>query len=324
MTAYRRGVNIAGAEFGEDHLPGVHGRDFTYNSEDTFRYFCAKGLNLFRVCLRWERLQPELRGPLDPGHTGCLRQNIEWAHKYGGQVIIDIHNFGRYGNFAIDNLYDARMRVSTRDFADLWTRLSAEFRGEPGVYAYGLMCEPHDLGEADWKTVSQTALAAIRDNGDSTLVLVPGDSWSSSERWPEVHGPRGWIADPSGNFAYEAHEYFDADHSGSYALSYDEELARDSGLPSIGRARLRPFTDWCAANGVRGFLGEYGVPDNDPRWLAVLDDFLDALDEAALGGACWAAGEWWGDYPLSVQPRENFTLDRPQLAVLERHTGSSA
>ena len=29
---------------------------------------------------------------------------------------------------------------------------------------------------------------------------------------------------------------------------------------------------------MEGFLGEYGVPDSDPRWLAVLDDFLETLE----------------------------------------------
>ncbi len=65
-----RGVNLAGAEFGEDNLPGVYGRDYTYNSEATFRYFAAKGLNLIRLCLRWERLQPLLLGPLDAENLG--------------------------------------------------------------------------------------------------------------------------------------------------------------------------------------------------------------------------------------------------------------
>jgi endoglucanase len=70
---------------------------------------------------------------------------------------------------------------------------------------------------------------------------------------------------------------------------------------------------------VEGFLGEYGVPDTDSRWLPILDDLLTALDDAGFHGTYWAAGEWWGGYPLSVQPRGDFNADRPQMAVLERH-----
>ena len=53
---YRRGVNVAGAEFGMSNLPGTLGRDYTFNSENTFRYFADKGLGLIRFPLLWERM----------------------------------------------------------------------------------------------------------------------------------------------------------------------------------------------------------------------------------------------------------------------------
>jgi len=246
-------------------------------------------------------------------------------------VIVDIHNYGRYFKVVnavrteciIDNQYDGVVQVSTADFCDLWVRLSSEFATETTVCAYGLMCEPHDMGTADWKVVSQACLTAIRNAGDNKLVFVSGDSWSSAHMWLGVHGPDSWISDPADNFAYEAHCYFDSDNSGKYAMTYDEELALDSGLPDRGRDRLKVFTDWCSTNGVKGFLGEYGVPGDDPRWYEiVLERFLDDLDDAKMDGCCWAAGEWWGDYKLSVQPENNFSVDRPQLAILRRHLGA--
>jgi endoglucanase len=33
-----------------------------------------------------------------------------------------------------------------------------------------------------------------------------------------------------------------------------------------------------------------------------------------IGGAYWAAGQWWGDYMFSIEPKDN--RDRPQLEVL--------
>src|SRR2546429_31114 len=39
---YLRGVNLSGAEFGENQIPGTFNRDYTYNSETSFRYFAAK------------------------------------------------------------------------------------------------------------------------------------------------------------------------------------------------------------------------------------------------------------------------------------------
>jgi uncharacterized protein (TIGR03437 family) len=145
--------------------------------------------------------------------------------------------------------------------------------------------------------------------------MVPGDDWSSANRWTRVHGTQGWIVDPADNFAYEAHQYFDPDESGRYAQAY---TAPDA---DHGRKLVAGFIEWCRNNGARGFLGEYGVPNSDPRWLPVLDRFLSAIDEAGMDGAYWAAGEWWGDYPLSIQPRGG--ADRAQLGTLGAHAGAA-
>jgi endoglucanase len=328
---YRRGVNVAGAEFGQTSVPGTYGRDYTFNSESTFRYFGEKKLGLIRLPVMWERLQPSLGGPLDPDYLSKLKQDIAWAGAHGGDAIIDIHNFGRYGfnengvlkTYVIDNVYGGAVKVSSADFADLWRRVSTEFKFEGSVYAYGLMNEPHDMGTADWRAISQAALDAIRANQDDKLVLVPGNSWSSSNRWV-ANNPLPWIHDPANNFAYEAHQYFDSDESGtyargSYASSYDAQLAMNPGLADAGRIRVQHFIDWGQQYGVRGIVDEYGIPDDDARWNTVLDNFFTALDAAGMDGACWAAGEWWGSYALSVQPGANFTQDRPQMPTLLAH-----
>jgi uncharacterized protein (TIGR03437 family) len=315
QAQYFRGVNVSGAEFGQSQLPGTFGHDYTFQSESTFRYFAGRNLDLVRFPIQWERIQPVSRGPLDAAYLGLLKQAIGWSRAHGVKFILDVHNFARYyGNVA----------ANPADLADLWARLSAEFRDEPGVYAYDIMNEPHDMGNANWKTISQAVLNAIRANGDQKLVMIPGDSWSSAYRWVTTHGSQAWITDPANNFLYEAHEYFDSDESGTYALSYDLELQKNPNLANIGPTRLAPFVSWCTSNKVRGYLGEYGIPNSDPRWLTVLDKFLTSIDQAGFPGTYWAGGEWWGNYALSVQPLNNFTGDRVQLPVLSAHLAPGA
>ncbi len=324
---YLRGVNLCGAEFGQAHLPGVFNTDYTYNSEASFRYFAAKNLGLIRLPVRWERLQPVLGGPLDAQNLALLKQDIAWAAAHGALVSIDIHNYGRYGIeengqlniYIIDNVYSNVTKVSRNDLADFWVKISNEFQNEPAVYSYDLMNEPHDMGTANWKAISQTVLSAIRANGDGKLIMIPGDNWSGAYSWIEIHGASSWISDPMNSFVYEAHQYFDSDNSGSYASSYDAELSKNPNLATVGATRLSPFVTWCRNNNVRGYLGEYGIPNTDARWMTVLDNFLTALDAAGFPGTYWAAGEWWGDYALSVQPQNDFTIDRPQLGILARH-----
>jgi endoglucanase len=324
----RRGVSLAGAEFGAEGPQfsnenlGTYGKHYTYNGERTVRYFCDHGLRLLRIPFRWERVQPRLGEALDATELGRLREAVGHARKHGGEVILDVHNYCRYAlrrrGVKVERIIDESPDVTRAHFADLWRQLAKAFKDEPAVYGYGLMNEPHDLGRSDWKAISQAAVDAIRAEADTKRILVGGDSWSSATRFAEVNGPRAWVKDPAGNVAYEAHCYFDADYSGQYKKTYDAELAADRKLPTRGADRVAPFVRWCRANRVPGFLGEFGIPAADARWREVLSGFLRELDRAGMDGCWWAAGEWWGDYPLSLQPRKDFTEPAPQLAVLTR------
>ncbi len=324
-----RGANISGAEFGSPG--GAINSSYTYNSAKTFQYFGGKGLTLLRIPILWERIQPTLNGPLDTTNLNALKQDIAWAKTYGCQVIIDIHNYARYSinsggtytSYIIDNVYGGSVKVSAANLANLWTALSTQFKNEPGVYAYGMMNEPHDMGTANWKTISQTVLTAIRNNGDNKLITVPGNAWTGASNWSGNNGATSWISDPANNFEYEAHCYFDHDGSGTYNETYDQELAANANLAKVGATRVSNFVNWCFTNNVHGYLGEFGIPNTDPRWLTVLDNFYRSIDAANFDGTIWAAGEWWGSYPLSVQPSNNFTTDAVQMATMLKHLANA-
>jgi endoglucanase len=326
-----RGVNISGAEFNGGKLPGRIHRDFTYNSAKSFQYFAGKGITLIRIPFLWERIQPNLREDLDPENLNALKQDVLWAKEAGCRVVLDVHNYARYSlnengsyhSYVMDNIYDGAVKVSAADLGDLWVRLSRVFKDETAVYAYGLMNEPHSMGTANWLDISQTVVTAIRKGGDNKLLMIPGNFWSGASKWTENNGPKSWIQDPANRFKYEAHLYFDRDSSGTYKQSYDQELAKNPELPMLGAKRVANFVNWCKANQVDGFIGEYGVPGNDERWNVVLDNFLKALDDAGFESTYWAAGEWWGDYPLSVQPKSGNTVDAPQMSSLLEHETST-
>jgi endoglucanase len=311
----RRGVSLAGAEFGTqsavfcNESPGIHRQHYSYSHETTVQTFCEKGVTLLRVPVRWERLQPRLGEDLNEPELRRLKNVISWARTYGA-VVLDLHNFGRYALRHERRIVDARIDhpvggtvlVSRDDFANLWSRISEALAGEQAVYAYGLMNEPHDMGQGDWKLISQTAVDAIRARNDRKLILVTGNNWSHANSFREVNGPQAWVHDPADNVAYEVHCYFDHDQSGRYEWTYDQELARDPNLEARAHVRLAPFVEWCRTKSVRGFVGEFGVPRDDPRWTTVLRSFLGALDSAGMEGCAWAAGEWWGNYQLLVTP----------------------
>ncbi len=326
----RCGVSLAGAEFGSERAgfsnvnPGIYGKDYQYPQQQTIEYFAAQGLGLLRIPFRWERLQPRLRMPLEPAELARIRQVLNYAGGCGAVVVLDLHNYGRYSLAAngrtrvtvIDENVGGVVPVPRTALADLWRRLAAEFVGNPTVVGLGLMNEPHDMGHSDWKLISQAAVDAIREVNREAWVIVPGDQWSNAHRFDVANGPRAWVRDPALQVVYEAHCYFDANASGKYLRTFAEELRDDPQLVTRGAQRIRVFLDWCRRNKVPGFVGEFGIPGDNAGWRDVLSGALREMSAAEAGGCYWAAGEWWNDYPLSIQPQNDFRTPAPQQYLL--------
>jgi endoglucanase len=180
------------------------------------------------------------------------------------------------------------------------------------------MNEPHDmLTSAKWFNIAQEIINGIRTNDTVTRIIVGGDSWSSAARWIQYSDNLKNLIDPAKNLTFEAHVYFDNDASGSYDTDYVTEGAN----PNTGVTRATPFVNWLKTNKLNGFIGEYGVPANDARWLVVLDNFLNYLKTNCINGTYWAGGPWWGNYILSIEPSNN--IDKPQMSTLLNHLNTT-
>ena len=303
------GVNISGGEFGT--VPGVYGTHYAYPGAEQFDYFKAHGLTVIRLPFKWERVQPKLMGPLDETELKRLDEVVALARERGMKLLLDLHNFGGY----------AKKSLGTADlpneaFADFWKKFATHFANEPAVFGYSIMNEP--AGAKDrWPAAAQAGVDAVRSVDTNHTISVCGGGYSGAHSWKKAAKDFP-LRDPVSNIMYEAHQYFDRDNSGTYKQSYD-----DSGANSMtGVERLRPFVEWLKENNARGFLGEFGVPGDDPRWLEVLDNFIAELKANNIGGTYWSAGKWWGKYPLSVEPRNG--RDRPQMEVLALYAGNRA
>src|SRR4029453_4062019 len=95
-----RGVNRAGAEYGDD-WDGWTGQTFYEGPSVPVRTnelnaYAAKGMNVVRLPISWERLRHRLNGPLHPIYQTPLADYVNAATAMGFAVIIDLHNYGRY------------------------------------------------------------------------------------------------------------------------------------------------------------------------------------------------------------------------------------
>ena len=92
-----------------------------------------------------------------------------------------------------------------------------------------------------WLEAANVAIAEIRRTGAKNLILVPGNGWSSARDW--VGGRYGTpnsevmlkVEDPADNFAYDVHQYFNSDFTGTTA---------DCQSVDIGISTLTPVTEW--------------------------------------------------------------------------------
>lgn len=301
------GVNLAGAEFAADKLPGTAGKEYTWPSNAELDYLRSKGCRLIRLPMLWERLQPQLGAPLDEPKTRELEEVLKQCAARDVRVLLDCHSYGRYRGQIIGT-----PEVSVEQFADFYRQLAFRLKDQPGVWAFGLMNEPHDMGDATrWPKAAQAATDAIRATGAKQWIFVGGDSWSGAHSWRQDNENLD-IRDPQDRVVYEAHQYFDRDSSGTYKGSFEDEQA----TPTIGSERLKPFADWLREKHKRGFVGEFGAPNNDRKWNPVLRDFVSAMKREQIGGTYWAGGAWWGDYKLSIEPMDDFQTDRPSMKVL--------
>jgi endoglucanase len=292
------GVNLSGDEYSWE----------TYPVASHLAYLSGKGVHLIRLPVAWEKWQPVLGGPLSTTEVANFKAFMQRAQQYNMQVILDLHNFGRYNvNYwaqAAANYGIAATGTDPQDiigsttvtyalYQDVWTKMATTLAGTPGLVGYDIMNEPYSMGSPTvWPTAAQAAVDGIRSVDKTTTIYVEGDNFASAHYWLPGNANLN-IIDPNNNLIYEAHCYFN--DSGNYTQTYDQLNM----TPTFGVQEVQPFLQWLQTNHFKGYVGEYGIPDSDARWLPVLDNFLIALQQAGVPSTYWSY--IWGD-PTGLNP----------------------
>ena len=279
--------------------------DYTYPTAKQVDYFVAKGFRTFRVPLIVRRVLPENESGRESVDWRIIMALVQHAALSNSQVIIDLHQFGGMPAGLV-----GRDGVATEQFVSFWHIIAERLKAQPNVI-FGLMNEPNKQSASEWLSAANAAILAIRHAGAKQLILVPGSYWDGAGNWTHTDNATVMLGveDPERNFAYEVHQYLDADSSGT---------SKDV-VPGSGATRLAAFTSWARAHRARGFLGEFGFAAT-PEAMKEGADLLAHMKtnrDVWLGWTYWAAGAWWGTYMFSVEPNKDGT-DKPQMAVLER------
>jgi endoglucanase len=297
-------VNIAGAAFGEQVLPGALGYNYFFPTAEHLEQWRIRHVKVIRFPILWERLQPHLGGDFDPTYAALIDTFLTQVGQKGMSAILDIHNYGAYRGKLLGS-----SEVPLTAYHDLWRRIADRWHTRTGLHGYDLMNEPHDGADAGWPAAAQAGIQGIRSVDSTHPIYVEGRAWSSAAQWPTLNDDLLALKDPANRLIFSAHLYLDGNGSGTYqsgpGLLFD---------PMVGVNRAKPFVEWLKRNGRQGHIGEFGFPGDDPRWAASALLLLNYLKAQCVPVAYWAAGSMWGSYPLSIEPVNG--VNRPQWKSL--------
>jgi endoglucanase len=299
-------LNVAAAGWGGSVVPGKENTNYVFPSTTYLNKWQKAGIRVIRFSILWERLQPKQLDKFDSVYAKRIDTFLAQAAERNMGVIIDIHNYGRYYDQIIGT-----NAVPTSSYKNLMKRVAQRWANNPGVHGYDLMNEPYGDANDHWKVNAQAGIDGIRMYDKVHPIYVEGRSWSNTSMFPDLNGDLLLLKDPIDNLVFSSHLYLDEGSSGAYSNPISGAFD-----PMIGVNRAKPFVEWLIRNKKRGQLGEFGVPDNDPRWLKAMDNLLSYLNQKCVPLAYWAAGPWWGNDPLAIEPING--IMRPQWPVLSK------
>jgi hypothetical protein len=245
---------------------------------------------------------------------------VGYAQARGMKVLLDLHNFNQYylsGSCCYVGGTDGNVTVA--HLQNVWSQLAAHYANNSAVYGYDIMNEPIATMTV-WQPEAQAVVNTIRQVDTTHFIFVEGVNWSSAGNWATDFGGGASsslnITDSADKLVYSAHTYWNSYGDGTYG-------ANEQGTATTGVTQAQPFLSWIQSHGYNGHFGEFGVPNNSNNYLAswetALDGFLAYCKVNNISATYFAGGPWWGTYPLSCEPTNNYTTDALQMSVLQNY-----
>jgi endoglucanase len=338
-----RGTNLAGMEMNYANFNQANGpigdTNYPVYNEKLIDYFASKHLTAFRILFSWEGMQRNLGDPIPltsvanyQAYFDNYKRIVDYAtDKYGIHVIIEPWQADPSGGAGGPRWRGGLVGtdVSADAFADFWSKMAANFKGNYFV-SYGLVNEPNHMSTMSWFATAQKAITAIRDAGSTQTIIVPGNGYTAASGWTQTYydaaatkrsNAYGWLnangvgqplSDPLSKLVVAVHTYVDPDECGC-----------DDGDPitslTAARDHVAVTLDWATANGLKVYLGEIGlVASANPNgftpaqaWANFID-YFNANRGPFVGFTWFAAGmpDWWHDVHaphFAITPTNNVT-----------------
>jgi len=323
-----------------DNLPGKLGGEVFVTPDAHFSYYAQKGMDHIRLEGSWERLQPRVNGALgeqlldhynDPNNplrnpVNLVKHYLDLAAANNLKVILDLcHNYGqRYVGYNGNWNSKSKAQLGSSDvpisaLVDYCVKIVQAFGDHPAVYGIELMNEPHDLGigSSGWQDTCQQAINAIRKINSKIVIVIDGYSWASAQQWPQNNPTIHQLQDPANGILWSAHQYFDANSSGTYGGGGEAAPSN----ANLGVQRLAPFIGWLKDHGFekQGHVGEFGTP-NRAEWQPIAENFMRSAIAAGLPLTIHQDEPYLNDsYPMNLFPQTDSSgkINGPDRLIMQ-------
>lgn len=229
-----------------------------YITEEDIRFLRDTGINSVRLPFHYKFFLPG-----DNEGLARVDRVVEWAHKYGIYVILDMHCApgGQTGTNIDDSWGYPWLYESPRDqelTIAIWKRIAEHYRNNPTVLGYDLLNEPiphfPELQQynARLEPLYKRITTAIRTVDPNHVIILGGARWDTNFT---VFGPPF-----DTNAMYTFHKYWSP--------------------PT--KADIQQYLDFRARYNVPLWLGESG--ENTDAWV---HDFTAVLEQNQVGWAYW-------------------------------------
>ncbi|KAG4435874.1 Endoglucanase EG-II [Cadophora sp. M221] len=304
LSNRKTGVNIAGFDFGcltdgSQNTANVYPPLSSLGGPDGIgqmtHFIKDDHMNIFRLPVGWQFLVANnLGGTLDASNFAKYDQLVQGCLATGASCIIDIHNYARWNGGVI-----GQGGPTDAQFASLWTQLAVKYKGNAKII-FGLMNEPHDVDINRWATTVQVVVAAIRNAGaTSQMLLLPGNEWTSAGSFVSNGSGAALmkVTNPDGSttgLIFDVHKYLDNDNSGTHSECVTDNVS----------GAFQPLATWLRANKRQAMLTETGGGNvaSCTQYMCKQVAFLNANSDVYLAYVGWGAGSFDSTYILTETP----------------------
>ena len=173
-----KGINLGGwlsqCEYTNEHYD-------TFIKEEDIKTVSQLGVDHIRVPFDYELLETESGEPI-PGNYRYLDNCIEWARKYGLNVILDMHKTAGYSfNDAYkesNNLFNFEPLQSR--YINLWTEVAKRYGKHSDMVVFELLNEiVEEVFAEPWNKLSYRTITEIRKHAPDTKIIIGGINWNS-------------------------------------------------------------------------------------------------------------------------------------------------